>query len=327
MIYAITGGSGSLGTALVHHLLAEGHKVRALARNEHRLAALKESVDPSLRGNLSILCGSVTDRYRLLRAFSRADYVIHAAAMKSVPQCEYDPGEAVKINIEGTQLVAECSIDTGVKRAVFISSDKACSPHNLYGMTKATGERLWLACNRYSAGIGTEFVAVRYGNVWGSNGSVIRKWIATNGGGISITHPECTRFHLRLPDALALVLSALRGGCAGSLYVPLLPSYRLRDVAEAFQEGTLPEAQSQVKYIGLQPGEKLHECMVNEHEAAHAVREGDRIRIDPSLRPGDVIPQKDGVRYEAVTEYTSGRNEWRLSVEELRKEIEWLRST
>lgn len=316
MIYAITGASGSLGTALTHRLLAEGHKVRAIARNEHRLHALRDSVAPALHDNLRLMCGDVTNRLRMARAFSRADYVIHAAAMKSVPQCEYDPSEAVRINIEGTQNVADACIDVGVKRAVFISSDKACSPHNLYGMTKATGERLWLACNRYSAGIGTEFVAVRYGNVWGSNGSVIRKWMVNGGCGLvqhrslTLTDPECTRFHLRLSGAISLVLSALREGQVGSLYVPILPSYRLKDLAEAFTNGTPQETQ----VIGLQPGEKLHECMVNEHEAAHAIREGDRIRIDL------------GIEGKGVTEYTSGGNEWRLSVEELRREIEWLKS-
>jgi UDP-N-acetylglucosamine 4,6-dehydratase len=276
------------------------------------------------------MCGDVRAPSRLRLAFRGVDYVIHAAALKGVGRCEYDPGEAVLTNIEGTINVALACIDAGVKRAVFVSSDKACSPHNLYGMTKATGERLWLASNRYSAGIGTEFVAVRYGNVGGSNGSVIRKWMESaelvrgNGGKraqLVLTDPECTRFHLRLPDAVELVLSVLQDGLEGSLYVPLLPSYRLRDLAEAFD----PQAQKEV--IGLQPGEKLHECMVNEYEAAHAeaviltgARKADgmtdTIRIDPSFKGNG-----------NVREYTSGRNTWRLSVEQLRQEIEWLKSS
>lgn len=304
--YCITGGSGSLGTALTHTLLAQGHKVRAIARNEHRIAALVQSVTPSLRGNLSAMCGDVRAPSRLRLAFRDVDYVIHAAAMKSVGQCEYDPGEAVLTNVQGTINVALACIENGVKRAVFISSDKACSPVNLYGMTKATGERLWLASNSYSAGIGTEFVAVRYGNVWGSNGSVIRKW--EEQGTITLTDPECTRFHLRIPDAVDLVLSALQVGVAGSLYVPLLPSYRLRDLASAAS----PQAKQVV--IGLQPGEKLHECMVNEYEASHAVKEEGRIRIDPSLKGN------------GVKEYTSGANTWRLTVGQLREEIAWLKT-
>ena len=308
-VYCITGGSGSLGTALVHTLLAQGHKVRAISRNEHRIAALEQSVPQDMRSRLSCFVGDVRDRYRLWRAFAGADYVIHAAALKHVGRCEYDPSEAIQTNIVGTQAVADACLDTGVKRAVFISSDKACSPHNLYGMTKACGERLWLNCNRYSAGIGTGFVAVRYGNVWGSNGSVIRKWGEQSNGTLMLTEPECTRFHLRLGNAVDLVLSVLRGGERGSLYVPILPSYRLRDLAEAFA----PDRAREV--IGLQPGEKLHECMVNEHEAAHAVKEEGRIRIDPALK-GD-----------GVQEYTSGRNTWRLNVEQLREEITWLKSS
>lgn len=308
-VYAITGGTGSLGTAVTHHLLAQGHKVRTLSRNEHRISALEDSVPTSLRKNLTAMMGDVRDRYRLWRAFARCDYVIHAAALKGVGRCESDPGEAMQTNVLGTQAVADACLDAGVKRAVFVSSDKACSPVNLYGMTKACGERLWLAGNRYSAGIGTEFVAVRYGNCWGSNGSVIRKWLDVQNGHVSVTDPECTRFHLRLENAVGFVLSALSGGHAGSLYVPILPSYRLRDLAAA-----LPKVPEQ-DVTGLGPGEKLHECMVNEMEAEHAVREGERIRIDPAMR-GD-----------GVQEYTSGRNTWRLSIEELREEIEWLKST
>ncbi len=309
-VYAITGASGSLGTALTHALLADGHKVRAIARNEHRIAALVASVPDALRGNLSAMCGDVRAPSRLRLAFRDVEYVIHAAAMKSVPQCEYDPGEAVHTNVNGTMNVILACIDAGVKRAVFISSDKACSPHNLYGMTKACGERLWLAGNRYSAGEGTEFVAVRYGNVWGSNGSVIRKWLDGINDRVVITNPECTRFHFRLLDAVGFVLSVLQGGAAGSLYVPIIPSYRLGDLASAC--GFVPKAWD---IIGLQPGEKLHECMVNEHEAAHAIHDGERIRIDPSLT---------GV---GVKEYTSGRNEWRLSVEQLKDEIAWLKQS
>ncbi len=320
--YAITGGTGSLGTALTHSLLAQGHKVRTVSRNEHRISALEQSIPVDSRSRFSALVGDVRDRYRLHRAFDRVDYVIHAAALKGVGRCEYDPAEAMKTNVVGTQSVADACLDAGVKRAVFISSDKACSPVNLYGMTKATGERLWLASNRYSAGIGTEFVAVRYGNVWGSNGSVATKWMDSVGE-LSVTDPECTRFHLRLPAAVELVLSVLRDGVAGSLYVPILPSYRLRDLVAAL-EGVRKRA---VRETGLTPGEKLHESMVNEYEAAHAVKEyrdrdeGEqadlvgRIRIDPSI-------VGDGVK-----EYTSGRNEWRLSVEELRKEIAWLRES
>lgn len=306
-VFCITGGSGTLGTALTHHLLSQGHKVRTLSRNEHKISALESSIPAEHRTRFSALCGDVRDRYRLHSAFARCDYVIHAAALKGVGRCEYDPDEAIKTNIDGTSLVAEACRVTGVKRAVFISSDKAPAAANLYGMTKAVGERLWLASNRYSAGVGTQFLAVRYGNIFGSAGSVIWKWLESKGT-ITITDPQCTRFHFKLPDAVRFVLSVLETGETGSLYVPQLPSYRLRDLASCFA--------GKREVIGLQPGEKLHECMVTEQEAAHATLVPDALwyRIDPAMAG-------DG----NVNEYTSGRNTWRLSVEELRKEIAWLR--
>jgi len=307
-VYAVTGGTGSLGTALTHTLIAAGHKVRTISRNEHRISALEASLHDDQRSRLSTLIGDVRDRYRLHRAFERVDYVIHAAALKGVGRCEYDPAEAMKTNVIGTQAVADACLDAGVKRAVFISSDKAVYPVNMYGATKALGERLWIGANKYSAGIGTQFLAVRYGNCWGSNGSVIRVWEGSRGGKLRLTDPEATRFHLRVPDAVRFVLSILDGGAVGSVYVPFIPSYRLRDLAAAFS----PEAEREV--IGLQPGEKLHECLVNEYEVAHAVKDGAWIRIDPALQG------------EWVGEYTSGRNTHKLTVAQLREEIAWLKS-
>lgn len=307
-VYCITGGSGSLGTALVHTLLAQGHKVRTISRNEHKITALQQGIPQELRSRLSTFVGDVRDRYRLWRAFQGVDYVIHGAAMKEIGRCEYDPAEAVKTNIYGTQAVAEASLDAKVKRAVFISSDKACSPVNLYGMTKATGEKLWLASNRYSAGIGTEFVAVRYGNVFSTTGSVLPVWDEQiKRGPLKVTDPECTRFHFRVEGAVRFVLQALGEAKVGELWVPMLPSYRLRDLAEAYAPGHARET------TGLTLGEKRHECMVNREESVYAVKEDGHWE----LKPGEV---RNGEAFE----YTSGANTWRLSVEDLRKEIAWL---
>jgi UDP-N-acetylglucosamine 4,6-dehydratase len=309
--YAITGASGTLGSALTHRLLSEGHHVRGLARNEHRMTALLESLPLVYRERFSPLCGDVRSRLRLARAFSRCDYVIHAAAMKHVGRCEYDPDEAVQTNIVGTQNVVDACLDVGVKRAVFISSDKACAPYNLYGMTKATGERLWLAGNRYSAGVGTEFTAVRYGNVWASNGSVVMKWLAERGGVIQVTDPEATRFHFRIQDALTFVLEVLHTGMSGSLYVPRLPWYRLKDLMACFMY-------RKVEHIGLQPGEKKHELMLSEHESKNAVKDGEnRIRIDPAIKG------------EATEEYKSGGNwpsKWQMTYEQLKEEVKCLKT-
>lgn len=309
--YAITGGSGTLGSALTHHLLSQGHKVRTLSRNEHKISALESSIPAEHRSRFSALCGDVRDRYRLHSAFARCDYVIHAAALKGVGRCEYDPDEAIKTNIDGTSLVAEACRVTGVKRAVFISSDKACSPHNLYGMTKATGERLWLASNRYSAGVGTEFLAVRWGNVFYSQGSVLHKWqqALEKREPLIVTDPEATRFHIRLSQAVEFTLLALHSGKAGDVYVPKLRTYRVDALAKA-----LGTARDQWKVIGLQPGEKKHETLITDFEAPYAAKDDEWFRI---------TPDKVG---ENVHSYSSGNSAGMLSVEELRKEIAWLRS-
>lgn len=310
-VYAVTGFTGSLGSVITRKLLSEGHKVRGIARGEHRIDAFMATVPEADRPRLSPFIGDVRDRYRLWRAFQGVEYVIHAAALKGVHRCEYDPEEAIKTNIEGTAAVINASLDCNVQRAVFISSDKACAPHNLYGMTKATAERTWLAANRYSAGNGTGFVAVRYGNVWGSNGSVARVWTEQKSDGkpLTLTDPQATRFHFRLPDAVNFVLEALHKADAGTLRVPVLPSYRLLDLANAFdvKERTI---------YGLKPGEKLHEMMVSPEESAYAARVGSYYIIDPTRRQ-----ETDGGAY------TSGGNTWRLTVAQLREEIACLASS
>jgi len=307
-VYLVTGFTGSLGSVITRKLLAEGHKVRGVARGEHRIEELIRSVPDVDRPRLSPFVGDVRDRWRLWRATQDVDFVIHAAALKGIGRCEYDPEEAIKTNIEGTAAVINASLDCGVKRAVFISSDKACAPHNLYGMTKATAERAWLAANRYSAGHGTKFVAVRYGNVWGSNGSVARIWEKQRALGhlLTISDPQCTRFHFRLPDAVDFVLKALLEAYPGSLWIPVLPSYRLGDLLLAYDA-----RESIVTGIGV--GEKRHESMLSEHEGWYSKLEDQHYVMDPRTR-------------QATTSgpYTSGGNTWRLTVDQLKGEIRWL---
>lgn len=304
-VYLITGFTGTLGSELTRRLLSQGHKVRGVARGEHRIEALRKSIPEEHLSRLSPFVGDVRDRWRMWRAFDGVEYVIHGAALKVVGRCEYDPEEAIRTNIDGTASVINACLDTGVKRAVFISSDKACAPHNLYGMTKATGERLWIAANRYSAGKGTEFVAVRWGNVFSSNGSVIPVWREQmKKGPITITDAKCTRFHFQLPAAIDFLFKALHEANPGDLRVPLLPSYLLRDLAEAIAPGH-PR-----KIIGLQPGEKRHELMINSHESVYAKQcEGFY-----TITPGVI---QDGNEFE----YNSSTNTWRLSIEDLRKEF------
>jgi FlaA1/EpsC-like NDP-sugar epimerase len=312
-VFLVTGGTGTLGTALTKLLLAQGHKVRVLARNEHGHERLASGLPENLRANLSSLIGSVEDPGRLRIAASGCGALIHAAAQKSIPLAEYNPRECVRTNIEGTANVIQAAIDAGVKRAVLVSTDKASSPATLYGGTKFVAERLWLNANRYSAGKEPHFVAVRYGNVWMSQGSVIPAWIKqAQYGAIEITDPQCTRFHLRLEQAVAFVLGALYEANPGELRVPKLPSYRLGDLAHAFRIAySLPK---QPTITGLRLSEKLHESMISQDESPSLKAEED---LHYTLEPG-VIHRKD--RWE----YNSGMNSWKLGVEALTEEIrEW----
>ncbi len=312
--YLITGGTGTLGTALTRILLARGHKVRVLARNEHGHERLRASIGVDQLPRLSSLLGNVEDLGRLERAAVGVDYVIHAAAQKIIPFAEYNPAECVLTNVTGTINAIAACIRGHVKRAVFVSTDKASSPSTLYGGTKFVAERLFLNANRYSAGHGPEFAAVRYGNVFGSQGSVIHAWKkqAAEGKPISITDPQCTRFHLHLHQACAFVLQALDSAAPGELWVPKLPSYRLGDLGSAFRQVFGVAQQPSIE--GLRTAEKLHESMISPDESPSMKSEEDLHYV---LEPG-VIHRKD--RWE----YNSGMNAWKLGVEALTEEIrEW----
>lgn len=265
-VYLITGATGSLGTELTKTLLAQGHKVRAFARNEHGHEKLINAVPVDQRPRLTSCIGAVEDLQRLKTAIRGCDYVIHAAAQKSIPLAENNPRECAYTNIVGTFNVIQACLDEKVSRAVFVSTDKASAPATLYGFTKATAERAWLDANRYSAGQPPYFVAVRYGNVFASQGSVVHVWKkqATASNPIEITDPKATRFHITLTQAVALVLSALVNAEPGELWIPKLPTYRLGDFSNAFRQAY--ELHQQPLIIGLRPAEKLHESMISMDE-------------------------------------------------------------
>lgn len=312
--YLITGGTGSLGTQLTKTLLAQGHKVRAFARNEHGHERLKAQIPEAHQANFSSLIGAVEDRERLRRACKGADFVLHAAAQKAIPLAEYNPRECVFTNIVGSCNVIDACMDAGVKRAILVSTDKSSAPATLYGGTKFVAERLWLNANRYSAGNPPHFVAVRYGNVWGSQGSVLNAWKkrALDSKAIEITDPQCTRFHITLPQAVLFVLEALHAASPGELWVPRLPSYRLGDLAHAYRIAN--GIQQQPTVLGLRLSEKLHESMISADESSSLKAEDD---THFTLEPG-VIHRKGGMSY------TSGSNTYRLGVEALTEAIkEW----
>lgn len=304
--YLVTGGTGFLGSALVTSLLSSGYKVRTLSRNEHSVEKLQKACGNEPR--LSCLLGSVEDRQRLLKALRGVDYCIHAAAQKIVPLAEYDPVSCIKTNVQGTINVADACLEAGVKRAVFISTDKASAPATLYGASKLCAERAWLGANRYSAGKATEYTGVRYGNVFASAGSVLHAW--SKQSQIELTDPRCTRFNMHLEEACSFVLRTLEHAAPGELRIPKLPTYRIGDLAHAFRLAF--GIKDQPKIVGLRMAEKLHESLISESESMACRYQDDSEYV---LTPGS-IHERGG------WEYASGQPGRQLGVEELTRKID-----
>ena len=254
----ITGATGSLGKQLVHTIFAKYSPKRVIvfSRDEFKQSEMRKTHDYD---NLRYFIGDVRDKDRLQRVMRGVDVVIHTAALKQVPSCEYCPSEAVKTNIYGTQNVIDACIDNGVEKAMFISTDKAVNPINLYGATKMAAEKLWNAANAYNS---TKFSSVRYGNVIGSRGSVIPLFQNTEGDTLSVTDPEMTRFWITLSQAVNLVLFAYSKDELG-IFVPRLKSIYMESLAACFKD--------KMKIIGTRAGEKVHEAMVADGETVTMV--------------------------------------------------------
>jgi UDP-N-acetylglucosamine 4,6-dehydratase len=309
----ITGGTGSFGRTFVK-LLLEEHRPRRVvvfSRDELKQYQMRQELgdDPRLR----FFIGDVRDEPRLQRAFHDVDLVIHAAALKQVPAAEYNPFEAVKTNVHGAQNVIEAAIDQGVERVIALSTDKACSPINLYGATKLVSDKLFIAGNAYAGGTKTRFAVVRYGNVAGSRGSVVplfRQLAPT--GELPITDPRMTRFWITLEQGVRFVLKCLERMRGGELFVPKIPSVKVVDLAAAIA----PDAR--LKIVGIRPGEKLHEEMISASDSRRTLDLGDHYVIEPEMEWWsndhlDGTPVPDGFRYASDT-----NTQW-LSVEELRE--------
>ena len=315
----ITGGTGSLGKSLVQYLLSET-KVRRIAifsRDELKQHDLRIHFndDPRLRWFL----GDIRDLDRLKRAFHGVDFVIHAAALKQVDTGEYNPMEFIKTNVLGSQNVIDASIDAGVKRVVALSTDKASSPINLYGATKLTADKLFVAANNYSYTYGTTFSVVRYGNVMGSRGSVIPffKDLAGQGKPLPITDLRMTRFWISIQDAVKFVIDSLEMMTGGELYVPRIPSMKIVDLAHAVS------ADSKLEEIGMRPGEKLHEEMISADDSRRTIILDNRFVVTPVVAEwGYSVPV--GQAMQDGQAYRSDTNDMWISALDIKKFIDQL---
>jgi UDP-N-acetylglucosamine 4,6-dehydratase len=257
----ITGLTGSFGSAFSKYLLPlNPQKVICYSRDWLKQKNLRDELcDPP---NFRWFIGDVRDENRLIRAFKDVDIVVHAAAIKDLPSCEYNPSEAMRTNVEGTQNVIDACIERKVSKCLFISTDKAVNPINTYGTSKALAEKLWINANKYAADDDIMFSVCRYGNVVGSNGSIIPIWkklIAEGATELPVTHPDCTRFWFPMQDAVKFVIESLDKMKGGEIFIPKLPSVRIVDIAAAFD---MP-----YKIVGLREGEKIHETMGQEYDS------------------------------------------------------------
>lgn len=311
----LTGGTGSFGKAFTQYLLRHNapKKLIIFSRDELKQHEMRQEFgedDP-----MRYFIGDVRDRERLSRAMTGVDIVVHAAALKHVPACEYNPFEAVQTNVIGAENIINAAIDSGVKKVVALSTDKAVNPVNLYGATKLVAEKIFVQGNAYAGMDGTRISCVRYGNVIGSRGSIVplfRKQMTT--GRVTVTDARMTRFWISLDEGVKLVLHAIEEMRGGEIFIPKIPSMKIVDLAEAVAPGC------SIDFVGIRPGEKLHEVLISQDESRHTVDCGDAFVIEPEAASWAYEKRKgimlaDGFRYSS-----DGNTEW-LTVEDLRAMI------
>lgn len=312
----ITGGTGSFGNHFVQYVLKhyKPRKIVIYSRDEYKQFLMKSKF-PSADVPIQYYIGDVRDGDRLRRAFYGVDYVIHAAAMKQVPTCEYNPNEAIKTNITGAMNVIEAALDTDVKRVVALSTDKAVNPVNLYGGTKLVSDKLFIAANSYTGCSSVRFSIVRYGNVADSRGSVIPFFQSLVDSGeteLPITDFEMTRFWISLEQGVELVIKSLAESKGGETFIAKIPSFKITDLAKAI----LPSCT--MKEVGIREGEKLHEIMITKEDSPYTYEYEKHFVIYPHMswwNEGKVVP--GGKPAPRGFEYSSGTNQQWLSVEEL----------
>src|SRR5512136_1851613 len=265
-VVLVTGGTGSFGKKFIEIMLAEYHPCKLIVFSRDELKQHEMRVHGYDHPSLRYFIGDVRDAERMRRAMHGVDIVVHAAALKQVPACEYNPMEAIKTNIMGTSNVIEAALDAGVKKVMALSTDKAVNPVNLYGATKLAAEKLVVQSNAYAGANVTRYACVRYGNVVGSRGSVVPVFLAQRKSGkVTITDDRMTRFWLSLEQGVRFVIQCIEQMQGGEVFVPKIPSMKVVDLARA----VAPDAS--VSIIGIRPGEKLHEVLISEDEARNTV--------------------------------------------------------
>jgi UDP-N-acetylglucosamine 4,6-dehydratase len=317
-VVLVTGGTGSFGKKFIKIMLEKYQPAKLIVFSRDELKQHEMRMSGFNHPSLRYFIGDVRDQLRLRRAMNGVDIVVHAAALKQVPACEYNPMEAIKTNILGSSNVIEAALDAGVKKVMALSTDKAVSPVNLYGTTKLAAEKLFVQSNSYAAGTTTRFSCVRYGNVVGSRGSVIPIFIKQRENGtLTITDDRMTRFWLTLEQGVHFVINCTEQMHGGEVFVPKIPSTRIVDLARVIA----PDAKLDV--IGIRPGEKLHEVLINEDEARSTVELEDMFVVQPTAALWFGREWQDkGRSLEDGFHYTSETNPQWLSIEQIKKIIE-----
>lgn len=315
----ITGGTGSFGKAFVRTVLNHCPKIKRLvvySRDELKQFEMAQEFPEHQYPALRFFIGDVRDKERLNRAMEGIDTVVHAAALKQVPAAEYNPFEFIKTNVIGAQNIIEACLDNNIKRVVALSTDKAAAPINLYGATKLCSDKLFIAANNFKGARDLRLSVVRYGNVLGSRGSVIPFFLQkAKTGVLPITDSEMTRFNISLEDGIEMVLWALEKALGGEIFVPKIPSYRIIDVAEAIGPNCIKE------FVGIRPGEKLHEEMITSSDSINTLDLGSYYAIMPNSDlavMNKYLSNGTGTRVPKSFTYDSSLNPDFLSIEQIR---------
>jgi len=316
-IVLLTGGTGSFGKKFVEIMLRKykPRTIRIYSRDELKQYEMQKQFNDD---RLRYFIGDVRDKERLSRSMKGVNIVIHAAAQKQVPACEYNPFEAIKTNIIGAVNIVDIAIDNGVEKVMAISTDKAVNPINLYGATKLCAEKVFVQGNSYSGTKCTKFSCVRYGNVFGSRGSVVPLFQAQKKTGvITITDKRMTRFWITLEQGVEFVIKSIELMKGGEVFVPKIPSMKITDLANAM----CPDCK--IKDIGIRQGEKIHEVLISEEESRHTLEFKDFYVIEPEFKWWGGQHLRNGKKLKDGFKYTSNTNNWWLKEKELKKIIQW----